>query len=157
MATFRVTDVEDPVAHTLLREYFDFRAATFPTVLGFYTPKYPWPTEFVPPHGVFLVVEDDGEVVGCGGVRSLSSTRYEIKHLWVQARARGRGLGKSVLCELEDRARSFGATETVLDTNASLAAAGQLYRSTGYSNIEPYNENPNATDWMLKQLPPSGG
>jgi GNAT superfamily N-acetyltransferase len=152
MATFRVTGVDEPDAHALLGEYFEFRAATFPTVLGFYTPKFPSPAEFVPPHGVFLVVEDDGETVGCGGVRSLSPSRFEIKHLWVQARAQGRGLGGQLLAELEERAKGFGATEIVLDTNASLAAAGNLYRSTGYTNIEPYNDNPNATDWMLKQL-----
>jgi GNAT superfamily N-acetyltransferase len=152
MATFRVTGVDEPTAHALLGEYFDFRSATFPTVLGFYTPKFPSPTEFVPPNGVFLVIEDDGEAVGCGGVRSLSPSRYEIKHLWVQARAQGHGYGRQLLAELEERAEAFGATELVLDTNASLVAAGTLYRSTGYRNIEPYNDNPNATDWMLKQL-----
>jgi hypothetical protein len=40
----------------------------------------------------------------------------------------------------------------VLDTNASLAAAGGLYRSSGYVDIPPYNENPNATNWYLKTL-----
>jgi hypothetical protein len=40
----------------------------------------------------------------------------------------------------------------VLDTNASLEAAGRLYRSQGYESIQPYNENPNATDWFRKRL-----
>jgi ribosomal protein S18 acetylase RimI-like enzyme len=72
--------------------------------------------------------------------------------LWIQPRAQGRGLGKRLLTELEELAKSFGATELVLDTNASQIAAGGLYRSTGYVGIEPYNDNPNATDWMLKSL-----
>ncbi|WP_426515730.1 GNAT family N-acetyltransferase [Diaminobutyricibacter sp. McL0618] len=80
------------------------------------------------------------------------TVRYEIKHLWVDPAYRGLGLGRSILSELEDRARGFGATEVVLDTNFSLEAAGALYRSSGYEAIEPYNDNPNATDWYRKVL-----
>jgi ribosomal protein S18 acetylase RimI-like enzyme len=152
MATFRITPVDDPAAHALVSEYFAIRAEGFPAHLGIYTPKFPSPSDFVPPHGAFLVVEDDGEDVGCGGVRELTPTRFEIKHLWIQPRVQGRGLGKRLLAELEELAASYGATELVLDTNASQVAAGALYRSTGYRNIEPYNDNPNATDWMLKSL-----
>jgi ribosomal protein S18 acetylase RimI-like enzyme len=152
MATFRVTGVDEPAAHALVTEYFGVRAVGFPAHLGIYTPKFPTAANFVPPHGVFLVVEDDGEDVGCGGVRSLTPTRYEIKHLWIQPRAQGRGLGRKLLVDLEERARAFGATELVLDTNSSLVAAGSLYRSSGYTNIEPYNDNPNATDWFWKSL-----
>ena len=57
-----------------------------------------------------------------------------------------------LLEELERRARAFGAAEVVLDTNASLEAAGGLYRSSGYAETEPYNDNQNATHWFIKQL-----
>ncbi|MEJ1231203.1 MAG: hypothetical protein WDM88_12040 [Galbitalea sp.] len=40
----------------------------------------------------------------------------------------------------------------MLDTNASLTAAGSLYRSSGYAAIPPYNENPNATHWFAKRV-----
>ncbi|TPW94776.1 PadR family transcriptional regulator, partial [Schumannella luteola] len=45
-----------------------------------------------------------------------------------------------------------GATEAVLDTNANLTAAGSLYRTSGYVEIPPYNDNPNATTWFRKEL-----
>jgi ribosomal protein S18 acetylase RimI-like enzyme len=103
---------------------------------------------------------DGGDEIGCGGVRRLvvpgspeGRSRFEIKHLFIRPGAQGRGLGRALLSELENRAIAFGATEIVLDTNASLVAAGGLYRSTGYRNVEPYNDNPNATDWYLKQIP----
>jgi hypothetical protein len=32
----------------------------------------------------------------------------------------------------------------VLDTNATLEAAQGLYRSSGYLEVAPYNDNPNA-------------
>ena len=60
--------------------------------------------------------------------------------------------GRALLAELEDRALAFGATEVVLDTNASLEAAGSLYRRAGYVDVEPYNDNPNATNWYAKRL-----
>jgi hypothetical protein len=42
----------------------------------------------------------------------------------------------------------------VLDTNESLEAAAGLYRTHGYESIQPYNDNPNATDWFRKPLQP---
>ena len=66
--------------------------------------------------------------------------------------ARGTGLGRALLTELERQAALLGATEVVLDTNERLAAAQSLYRSSGYAEVEPYNDNPNATHWFRKAL-----
>lgn len=167
MVSFADVSVTDPTAHRMLEAYFAERAAGFPPQLGAYRTSFPEPAQFIPPAGVFLIAHDeDDEPAGCGGVRSLAvaprggggesgdrpPVRYEIKHLWIEPAHRGLGLGRAILYELEDRARGFGATEVVLDTNASLEAAGGLYRSSGYENIEPYNDNPNATDWFRKVL-----
>ena len=43
----------------------------------------------------------------------------------------------------------------MLDTNASLESAAALYRRSGYVSIAPYNDNPNATNWYRKTLPPT--
>jgi len=151
VATFRDTPVTDAAAHALLAEYFAYREQTFPSAAGYVT-TFPAPAQFVEPDGVFLVVQVDGEDVGCGGIRSLGSGRFEVKHLWLRPSVQGRGLGRELLAELERRALLLGATELVLDTNASLEAAGGLYRSSGYVDVEPYNDNPNATNWFLKRL-----
>jgi GNAT superfamily N-acetyltransferase len=150
VASFREASVDDPDAHALIAEYFEMRAETFPT--GDYSPVFPKAANFTPPAGVFLIVVEDREEVGCGGIKRLAADRYEIKHLWIQPRMQGRGLGKALLGELEQRARDFGATEVVLDTNASLVAAGGMYRSSGYEEIPPYNDNPNATNWFRKAV-----
>jgi GNAT superfamily N-acetyltransferase len=150
VTSFREASVDDPDAHALIAEYFDMRADTFPT--GDYSPVFPTAGNFTPPAGVFLIVVDDGEDVGCGGIKRVAPARFEVKHLWIQPRMQGRGLGRTLLKELERRALDFGATEVVLDTNASLTAAGGLYRSSGYEDIPPYNSNPNATNWYRKSL-----
>jgi ribosomal protein S18 acetylase RimI-like enzyme len=151
MIEHRPTAVDEPVARQLLDEYFDYRAATFPQADG-YVRTYPSAASFTPPEGVFLTVIADEQVAGCGGVRRLSPSRYEAKHLWIRPAFQSRGLGRGLLAELERRAAELGATEVVLDTNASLEAAGGLYRSSGYEDVAPYNDNPNATNWYRKSL-----
>ena len=171
MVTWRESQTTDAAAHALLTEYFTSRELGFTG--GTYTTTFPDPAQFVPPRGVFLIVEGEdlaGEPadVGCGGIRRIAgpdstagpdgtvgsdgTVRYEVKHLWLQPHTRGLGFGRALLAELERRALEFGATELVLDTNSSLEAAGGLYRSAGFVNVEPYNDNPNATDWFAKTL-----
>ncbi|WP_262406002.1 GNAT family N-acetyltransferase [Protaetiibacter sp. SSC-01] len=149
---FRVATVTDPDAHELLAEYFSMRAAGFDPAAGTYRTVFPDPARFTEPAGVFLVVDDEGSPVGCGGIRMLDADRAEVKHLYLRDAVRGRGWGRLLLAELERRARELGARESVLDTNVALEAAGSLYRSSGYVEIPPYNDNPNATTWFRKEL-----
>lgn len=158
MVAWREESVDDEAAHRLLTEYFDSRAAGFPASQGSYRTTFPNPADFVPPRGVFLIVEsDEGLDVGCGGIRSIAATdrevvSFEVKHLWLEPGTRGRGYGRALLAELERRAIAFGAQELVLDTNSSLEAAGGLYQSFGFVGIPAYNDNPNATNWYRKTL-----
>jgi ribosomal protein S18 acetylase RimI-like enzyme len=168
MVSFREVSVDDDSARALLTEYFGARAQSFPATQGTYRTTFPTPTDFVPPRGVFLVVEGedlagDASDVGCGGIRLLDSPDvspdsagiYEVKHLWLQPHTRGLGLGRALLAELEARARQLGATALVLDTNVSLEAAGGLYRSSGFVEVPAYNNNPNANLWLRKALTPA--
>jgi ribosomal protein S18 acetylase RimI-like enzyme len=147
------TPADDPVAVRLLEAYFTSRELGF--VGGTYRRTPVDASAFAPPRGVFLVVFDDaGEAVGCGGVRMLAPDRGEIKHLWLDPSTRGRGWGRALLTDLETRAVGLGARVVVLDTNATLEAAQALYRTSGYDEIEPYNDNPNADLWLRKVLAP---
>lgn len=149
MPRFVPARVDDPLSAELLGEYFAGRELGMP---GYRTFR-PDPGAYLPPAGVFLVVEDDTRApIGCGGLRMLTPTRGEVKHLWIRPAARGTGAGRALLGELERRAREFGATEAVLDTNARLEAAQGLYRSSGYAEVPAYNDNPNATHWFRKEL-----
>lgn len=154
---FRETLPSDPLARARLGNYFQSREMGFTGETG-YTIVFPGDPQFTPPHGVFLLVEVDHEPIGCGGIRHLEPVLadekwFEVKHLWIEPAGRGQRLGRRLLEELERRAMGFGATHAVLDTNASLEAAGGLYLSAGYHAIEPYNDNPNATNWYKKALP----
>jgi GNAT superfamily N-acetyltransferase len=88
---------------------------------------------FVEPDGVFLVVRDDeGRAVACGGVTRFDETRAELKRMYVVPDARGRGLGRRILVELEEHARRLGYARVVLETGTRPEALG-LYESAGYA------------------------
>ena len=93
---------------------------------------------FVPPDGVFVVVRDGDRAVACGGIARFDETRAEVKRMYVVPDARGRGLGRRILVELEEQARAFGYTGLVLETGDKSAAALSLYESSGYARIECY-------------------
>lgn len=160
MASVRESAVDAPDAHELLAEYFRSRTEGFAELDVEYTTTFPAPAAFVPPAGVFLVLDDDeGRAVGCGGIRHIadgpSGTRYEVKHLFLRPQTRGRGWGRLLLDTLESRARALGARELVLDTHHSLEAAAALYARSGFVAIDRYNDNPNASRWYAKALTPA--
>ena len=72
--------------------------------------------------------------------------------MWVAPSARGLGLGRRLLTELEDHARRRGAPAVRLDTNRTLREAISLYRSSGYTEIEPFTTEPYAHHWFGKRL-----
>ncbi|MCP2637286.1 GNAT family N-acetyltransferase [Microbacterium sp. HD4P20] len=157
MVTLRPSPVDAADAHELLAEYFRDRTEGFAELDVSYRTTFPDPAAFEPPAGVFIVLDDDeGAPAGCGGIRLLSpgahGTRYEVKHLYLRPRTRGRGWSRLLMRELESRARGLGARELVLDTHHSLEAAAALYARTGFAAIPRYNDNPNASRWYGKVL-----
>jgi ribosomal protein S18 acetylase RimI-like enzyme len=105
------------------------------------------------PVGCFLVAYRDGAAVGCGGLKLHGTGPAEIKRVWVDPSARGLGLARRLLDELEDRARAAGAPAVRLDTNRTLVEAIAMYRKLGYVEIAPFNQEPFAHHWFEKVLP----
>jgi GNAT superfamily N-acetyltransferase len=111
--------------------------------------------ELVPPAGLLLVARLHGEPVGCGGLRLFAGGVADVKRMWVASAARGIGLGRRLLHELEDEARRLGATQIRLETNRALTEAIGLYRSSGYTEVEPFNDEAYADYWFAKALAPT--
>ena len=76
----------------------------------------------------------------------------EIKRMWVARDARGHGIGRRLLEELEKRVVESGATVAHLETNASLVEAIAMYRKAGYREVEPFNDEPFADHWFEKRF-----
>jgi len=103
--------------------------------------------------GVFVVARLRGAPVGCGALKDADPP--QIKRMWVAPEARGLGVGRRILAELERHAAERGATEIQLETNRVLTEAQQLYRSAGYVEVEPFNAEPYAHYWFTKTLKPA--
>jgi ribosomal protein S18 acetylase RimI-like enzyme len=72
--------------------------------------------------------------------------------MWVAPEARGLGLGRLLLRELENRAKSLGYRKVRLETERSLTEAQQLYRASGYVEVSPFNDELYAHHWFEKAL-----
>jgi GNAT superfamily N-acetyltransferase len=105
--------------------------------------------------GALIVAREHGRPVGCGALRTFAPGIGEIRHLWVDPAARGLGLSRRLMEELEEQARSRGHRKVCLDTSDLLEVAIGLYRTSGYREVPAYNHNPHAHRWFEKRLPPA--
>src|SRR4051812_16382568 len=142
--------IEDPgtaAARHCLDAYAAELAATFAN--GF-DPERSRPVD----PDVLLVARLHGEPIACGALKLPAGEPAEIKRLWVAPAARGLGVGRRVLSDLEAHARRAGADVVHLDTNRALRAATSLYRSSGYVEVARFNDEPYADHWFSKRLAP---
>ena len=147
--------IEDPGsadAQLCMRSYFADLDTRFDT--GF-DPARALPVdadELVPPRGLLLVARLHGEPVGCGALKLHRQGIAEIKRLWVSPSTRGMGVGRRLLRELERYATERHAKTTRLDTNRTLTEAIALYRTEGYREVPPFNDELYADHWFEKSL-----
>ena len=110
------------------------------------------PHEMTTPAGLFLVAYMHGESIGCGGVKHHPGGPSEIKRMWVAESARGLGIARRILDELEADAKRAGAATARLETNGTLTEAIAMYRSAGYNEVPAFNDEPFAHHWFEKAL-----
>jgi DNA-binding MarR family transcriptional regulator/N-acetylglutamate synthase-like GNAT family acetyltransferase len=108
--------------------------------------------ELMPPAGAFYIARLHGRPVGCGAIKMHGRGPAELKRMWIAPDARGLGLGRRLLHELEQHARRAGASAVRLETNRALREAIALYRRTGYVEVEAFNAEPYAHHWFEKRF-----
>jgi len=141
--TVEAVDDGDSVARQCLRAYAAELAARFPE--GYDEAVLVRPGELGElggDAGALLVAREERQPVGCGVWQRLGPGAAEIRHLWVSAGARGLGLGRRLLRELEAGAAAHGIAVVRLGTHRVLTEAIALYRSSGYREIAPYDASP---------------
>jgi DNA-binding MarR family transcriptional regulator/GNAT superfamily N-acetyltransferase len=161
LLTASMVDVESvdpthPHARYCLQQYFRELDRRFD--LGF-DPARSIPADadqLSPPDGLMLVATLRADPIGCGALKLPPGRPAELKRMWVAESARGLGLGRRLLTELEAHAADHGARRIRLETNRALGEAVALYRSAGYREVAPFNDEPYAHHWFEKDLSPSG-
>jgi len=139
-------------ARYCLGEYYNELARRFKGGFEVSLSRDPDAADLMSPRGAFFVAMSDGLPLGCVGLKGTGSELAEIKRLWVAPSARGLGLGRRLMEAAEDAARKLSIRMLRLDTNSALGEAGQLYRSTGWTEIDRFNDDPYPDLFFEKQL-----
>lgn len=149
-----VADPASPAAQRCLAAYYAELDARFDS--GF-DPARSIPAtveEVTEPAGLLLLAWLREEPIGCGALKLHGRDPAEVKRMWVAPSARGMGVGRRILRELERAARERGVTVLRLETNRALREAITLYGSAGYVETAPFNDEPYAHHWFEKRLGP---
>ncbi|MBM7786437.1 MarR family winged helix-turn-helix transcriptional regulator [Tenggerimyces flavus] len=147
-----IVDPRHPDARHCVRRYFAELSERFSA--GF-DPARSLPADdgsLSPPDGLLLVASLHGKPIGCGGLKLHGNEPAELKRMWVDPSARGLGLGRRLLAELEKCAAMNHVKVVRLETNRALTEAIGLYRAAGYREVPAFNEEPYAHHWFEKRL-----
>jgi GNAT superfamily N-acetyltransferase len=81
----------------------------------------------------------DNKPVGCGAFRPTEEKGIlEIKRMFVMPSARGRGIAKAILLELEQWGKEEGFTQSKLETGVNQPEAIAVYKKALYKQIPNY-------------------
>ena len=112
----------------------------------------PQAVDMMRPRGVFLLVYDDVQPIGCVGVKGTDRGYAEIKRLWVAKAARGQGVAAALMEQAEKIAAELKISLLRLDTNSALPEASAFYRKHGWHEIERFNDDPYPDQFFEKQV-----
>ncbi|MBP7930651.1 MAG: GNAT family N-acetyltransferase [Acidimicrobiia bacterium] len=152
MVSVTVTEPDSPEALGALTRYFAELDERLPSHLDETERSVENVRRFRAPSGVFAVMSDGDETIGCGALLWLDESTAEVKRMWLDPTRRGRGLGAQLLSALEDFASAADRKRIVLDTHSHLVEAVALYERCGYQRTARYNDNPHCEFWFEKRL-----
>ena len=129
--------LEDPTQSDvaeLLRHGEAFSASLYPPESSHHLPL----DALRRPEARFFVARDTEGTALATGALVLHDDWAEIKRMWVEEAARGRGIARRVLNVLIAEAASAGVATLRLETGATSRAALALYEKTGFKRRGPF-------------------
>ena len=113
---------------------------------------------FQTPGSWYWIVEQEGEVVGGGGIyptEGLPAGYCELVKLYLNESVRGHGIGKKLITLCLQTAAKAGYTHVYLETMPELKLAIPLYERLGFNYIKTPLGNSGHSGcniWMVKKL-----
>jgi putative acetyltransferase len=142
--TIRIGSPLDANVRALIDELDAFNTALYPAESNHFDSPETLAAGLANSQGVFLVVEQDGELVGCGAAKHCGQWA-ELKRMYLKPKARGGGIALAMLVKLLDWARQEGLPLARLETGNVSVGALKLYRRAGFKEIPafpPYRPDP---------------
>ncbi|MEQ9694541.1 GNAT family N-acetyltransferase [Shimia sp. SDUM112013] len=142
-------DPRDPQATALLRQSHALMQSLFAPEENHFLDI----EELCVPSINFYVAREDGKALGC--VALANKTDYgEIKSMFVDPRARGKGIAHLLMQKVEADARAQGLRMVKLETGDKLVQAHSLYKAHGYVDCGPFGDYEANTSsiFMTKEL-----
>ena len=98
--------------------------------------------QFMPPTGRLILAKTrDGELLGCGSLKSVGNNRAELKRLFVRPAARGLGIGRKLVEQRIEAAKDVGLKTLLVDTVVNNVEMRGLYEKLGFQEIDVYPES----------------
>lgn len=87
--------------------------------------------------GVFELIEDArGNLLGTVGLYPMNAATIELRKMYFSKALRGRGVGKTTLRRMIEKARALGYKRLYLETASVLKEAVGLYEKFGFTQTE---------------------
>lgn len=106
------------------------------------------------PDIAFVVARLNGKAAGCGAIKWFEDGTAELKRIYVSSDARGNGIGRRIMEQLQELADAKRVERLYLETGPLNIEAVQMYRAFGFEECGPfadYQENPYSL-FMTKHL-----
>ena len=91
-----------------------------------------------------FVARDDGCAVACGALKRHPGDVGEVKRMYTRPAWRGRGIGGSIVAEIERFARRESLREILLETGDRHPAAWRVYERAGFKRCGPVLDYPDS-------------
>jgi putative acetyltransferase len=88
---------------------------------------------------VYFVVEEQGEVLGGGGIKPLRDFEddvCEIQKMYFSPKVRGKGYGKLMFSKCMQAAKDLGYKQCYLESASQLKAAIHIYETFGFKHLD---------------------
>jgi GNAT superfamily N-acetyltransferase len=101
----------------------------------------------------FIVALDERDnVVGCGSLIQLEPQVGQVRRMWVNPVLRGHGIGRRLLSALEGAGAVSGYEFIRLEVYEALTEALLLFETSGYVQVDPWEQSPPDLKAYQKQL-----
>lgn len=143
------TDPHHPQATALLKQSHALMESLFPPEDNFYLDI----DDLVADDIHFFTAREGDQILGTAALK-VKTDYGEIKSMFVDEAARGKGVADALMRQLEDQAREDGLPILKLETGNVLHAAHKLYRRHGFTDCGVFGDyvEANSSIFMEKQL-----